>query len=175
VNNKKWRNAVSLFKSYYLITLVTYQCSQRTPNVKINFFMFDWSTYKTFVLNRRWKRNSLKIMIFVNVCSTWSVVQIKTRFETSITRIDVYCVCMFLPSYLITLNVYLCSQWTPNVQIKNFMFDWSILRLFVLNTAWKRDSLQMMIFVTVCSTWRMSQLKKHFQTWITRNDINGVN
>jgi hypothetical protein len=34
---------------------------------------------------------------------------------------------------------YLCSQWTSNVQIKYFMFDWSIYRLFVLNRSWNRD------------------------------------
>jgi hypothetical protein len=30
--------------------------------------------------------------------------------------------------YLITLMAYLCSQWTPNVQMKYFKFDWSICR-----------------------------------------------
>jgi hypothetical protein len=36
---------------------------------------------------------------------------------------------------------YLCSQWEPNVQIKYFMFDCSIYRLFVLNRGCKLDSL----------------------------------
>jgi hypothetical protein len=169
----KWRN-VFFFNLSYLIPLKAYLRSQRTPNVKIIYFIFDWSIYRTFVLNRRWKRDSLQVMIFVKVCSTWSMVQIKTRSETSIIRNDVYGVCMFHLSYLITLNAYLCLQRTRNVQNKYFMFDWSIYRIFVLNKGWKRDSLQMMIFVIVCSTWRMVQLKNRFQTWITTNDINDV-
>jgi hypothetical protein len=46
----------------------------------------------------------------------------------------------FYFTYLITLMAYLCSQWTPIAQIMNFMFNWSIYRLFVLNSSWKRDS-----------------------------------
>jgi hypothetical protein len=57
---------------------------------------------------------------------------------------------LFNPDYWITLMDYLCSQWTPNVQIKCFMFYWSIYRLFALNRRWKRDLLQMMIFVNIC-------------------------
>jgi hypothetical protein len=49
------------------------------------------------------KRDSLQIMIFVNVCSTWSMVQLKTRFELSITRNDVNGVSLIHLSYLITL------------------------------------------------------------------------
>jgi hypothetical protein len=36
---------------------------------------------------------------------------------------------------------YFCSPWTPNVEIKYYMYDWLIYGLFVLNTGWKRDSL----------------------------------
>jgi hypothetical protein len=137
-------------------------------------FMFVRSIYRLFVLNRSSKRDSLQMMIFVNVCSTWSMVQLKTRFETSITRNDINCVSMFNLCYLITLMTYLWSQRTQNVQFKYFMFDCSIQRLFVLNTCWKRDSLQMMIFVNVCSTWSMVQLITRFGTSVTRNDVNGV-
>jgi hypothetical protein len=73
-------------------------------------------------------------------------------------------------SYLITLMVYLRSHWTRKFQNKYFMFGWSIYRLFVPNTASKRDSFQMMIFVIFCSTWCMVQLKTRFETWISRND-----
>jgi hypothetical protein len=52
--------------------------------------------------------------------------------------------CMFNLPYLITLMAYLCSEWTPKVQSKYFVFHWSIYRLFVLDTVWKRDSLEMM-------------------------------
>jgi hypothetical protein len=82
--------------------------------------------------------------------------------------------CLFHLSYLLTLTVYLCSQWTKNVQIKYFMFDWSIYRLLVLKTGWKRDSLQIMIFVNICSIWSIVELKTGFETWITRNGENGV-
>jgi hypothetical protein len=136
--------------------------------------MFDWSIYRQFVLNSDWELESFQIIVFVCVCSTCSIFQIKTRFETWITRNDVNGVSWFHLSYLITLWAYLCSQNTLNVQIVYFMFDCSIYRLFVPNTGGKIDSLQMMIFVNVCSTWSMVGLKTRFKTWITRNDVNGV-
>jgi hypothetical protein len=81
---------------------------------------------------------------------------------------------LFHLPYLVKHMAYLCSQRTPNVQFKCFMFDWSIYRLLVLNTGWKSDSLQI-IFVNVCMTWDMFELKTRFGTSITRNDVNGVN
>jgi hypothetical protein len=99
---------------------------------------------------------------------------IKTRFESWITRNDVNCVYLFHLSYLITLMAYLCSQRTPKAQIKYFKFDWSIYRLFLLSTAWKPDPLLMTIFVNISSTWSMVQLKTRLDTWIRRNDVNGV-
>jgi hypothetical protein len=153
---------------------MVYLCSEWTLNVHIKYFMFDWSIYRLFVLNSGWKRDSLQLMIFVNVYSTRSIVELKTRFETCITRNDVNGVRWFHLSYIITLKDYLCAQMTSNVQIKYFKFDWSIYRLFVLNTAWKRDSLQMIIFVIFCSTWSMVQLKTRFESCITRNCVNGL-
>jgi hypothetical protein len=113
-------------------------------------FMFDWSIYRLFVLNRSWKPDSLQMMIFVNVCSTWSMVQLKTRFETSITRNVVNCVRLFNFCYLIThvLPVLTTVSIYPNLVFYVWLVD---LRPFVINTAWKLDSLQMMIFVYVCS------------------------
>jgi hypothetical protein len=113
-------------------------------------------------------------MIFVFVCSTWSIFELKTRFETWITRNDVNSVCLIHFPYLIILMASLCSQRTPNVQIKFFMFDRSIYRSFVPNTCWKHDSLQMMIFVNVISSWSIDEIKTRFETWITRNDVNGL-
>jgi hypothetical protein len=127
--------------------------------------MCDWSIFTLFLLNRGWKPDSLQIMIFVYVCASWVIFELKTRFEKWITGNDVIGVRLFYPSYLITLMAYLCSQWTPNIQN---------IRLFVLKMGWKFDSLQMMIFVNVCSTWSMVQLKTRFKTWITLNDLNGV-
>jgi hypothetical protein len=133
--------------------------------------MFDCAIYRLLVLNRGWKSDSHKLMIFVYVCFIFSILELKTRFETWITRIVVNVVNTFHLSYLITLTTYLYSQWSPNVQIKFFMFDWSIYILFVLNSGWKRDSLQMMIFVCVCSTCSVVELKTRFETW---NEVNGV-
>jgi hypothetical protein len=47
-------------------------------------------------------------------------------------------------------------------------------RPFVVNTGWKLDSLQMIIFLYVCSTFSVGELKKRFETWIARNKVNGV-
>jgi hypothetical protein len=162
-------NGVRLFHLSYLITLVAYLRSHWTSNVQIMYFMFDSSIYSLFVLNTAWKRDFFQMMRFINICSTCSMVQLKTRFETWKTKNDVNGVSLFHISYLITLMV-----WTQNFQIKYFMFDWSIYILFVLNRAWKRDSLQIMIFVYISSTWIIVELKTRFETWITRNDVNGV-
>jgi hypothetical protein len=127
-----------------------------------------------FVLNSGWERDSLKIVIFLYVCPTCSVVNLKTRFETWKARNDVNGVSLFHLSYLITLMAYLCSGWTPNAQIKYYMFHWSIYTLFVLNRAWKHDFLQIMKFEYSGSTWSIVELKTRFDTWITRNDVNGM-
>jgi hypothetical protein len=114
-------------------------------------------------------------MIFVNVWSKWSMFQLKTRLEPWITRNDVKgVVSLWQLSYVITLMANLCSRTTPNFEIKYFMFDWLIYRLFVLNRGWKLDFLQMMIFVYVSTTWGIVELKTRFETWITRNDVNIV-
>jgi hypothetical protein len=153
---------------------MAYLCSQRTPNFKIRYFIFDWSIYRLFVLNRSWKVVSIQIMVFECVCSTWGIVELKTLFETWITLNDVNGVSLFHLFYLIILTAYLCSQWTPNVQINYFMFDWSVYRVFVLNRRWKRDSLQIMLLVYVCSKCRIVELKTRFETLIIWNDVNGV-
>jgi hypothetical protein len=84
LNNKKWRVRCKFVHISYFLTLIACLCSQRTPNIQIKYFMFDWSVYNIFVLNKSWKRESLQMMIFVNVCSSWSIVLLKTFFETSI-------------------------------------------------------------------------------------------
>jgi hypothetical protein len=151
-------NGVSLFRLSYLLTLMAYLCSQRTQKVQMKYFMIDWSNYRLFVLNTAWIRDSIQ-MIFVNVCSTWSMVELKTRFETWLTKNDVNGVSLFYLSYLTTLMAYLCSQRKPNVQNMFFIFDWSIYGLLVLNTAWKRDFLQIIIFVYICFTCGMFEVK----------------
>jgi hypothetical protein len=122
------------------------------------------------VLNRGWKRDSLQMMIFVYVCSTWCIVVIRTRFETWITRNDVNGVSLFHLSSLITFMDYVCSQRTANAQINYFIFDWSKYTLFVLN-GWKRYSLQIMIFVYVYSAWSIVELKTRFETWMSSKHL----
>jgi hypothetical protein len=167
-------NGVSLFHLSYLITLMVYLCSQWKPKIQIKYFNVDWSIHGLFVLRIGWKNDSLQIKIFVHVTSTWSIVELKTRYETWITRNYVNGVSFFHLSYLITLMASLCSQWTPNDLINFIMFDWSIYRLFVLNKGWKHDSQQIMIFVYACSTWDIVELKTRFETWITRNVLNSI-
>jgi hypothetical protein len=113
-------------------------------------------------------------MLFVHICSTWSIVELKARSETWISRNDESGKSLVHFSYLMSLMVYLRSQRTPNVQMKYSMFDRSIYRLLVLNRGCKRDSLQIMIFVYVCSTWGIIELKTRFETWITKNVENGA-
>jgi hypothetical protein len=153
-----------------VLTHRVYFSSETTPNFQMHYFMFDWSIYRLFVLNSGWKCVPLQMMIFLIICSTWSMVELKTRIEAWITRNDVNVVRFFHLLYLITLRAYLCSQRTPTVQINYFMFDWSIYRLFVLNNSWKHDSLQIMLFVYVSTTWSIVELETRFEAWITRND-----
>jgi hypothetical protein len=89
VNNNKLRKWCQFFHLFYLITILAYICSQWTPSFQIKYFMFDWSFYRLIELNTGWERDFLQMKIFVNVCSTWSMVEFKTRFETWITINDV--------------------------------------------------------------------------------------
>jgi hypothetical protein len=71
---------------------------------------------------------------------------------------------LFILSYLITLMAYLCSQWTRNAQMKYFLFDWSICRPFSPNND-----------IRICLLdIRHSWTKTRLETWIKRNDVNGV-
>jgi hypothetical protein len=167
-------NGVNLVHLSYLITPMACLSSQRSPIVKIKYFMLDCSIYILFVLNTGWKRDSIQMLIFVKVCTTWRLVQLKTTFETSITRNDIYGLSLFHLSYLITLKAYLCSQRTPNFQIRFFIYAWSIYRQFVLNRGWKPDSFQIMILGYVCSTCSVVELITRFETWKGRNLSNGV-
>jgi hypothetical protein len=167
-------NGVSLFHLSYLITLMAYIGYQRTTNVQIKYFMFHSSICRIFVPSRAWKSDSFQIIIFVYVCSAWGIFELKMRFESWKKKNDVNGECLFHISYLITLMAYLCSQCTPQFHIKYFMFDLSINRQFALNRGGKRDPIQIIIFVYVCSTWGIVELKKRFETWITRKDLNGV-
>jgi hypothetical protein len=135
-------NGVSLFHLSYLITHLIYLCSQMDPVAQINSFKFHWSIYRLFVLNRGWTRVSLqkdirKYLLDIRL----DMRHVRTKNAFWYLNNKKWCKwCLFHISYLIPLLAYLCSQMTPNVQIKYFMFDWSIYSLFVLNRGWKCDS-----------------------------------
>jgi hypothetical protein len=173
LNNKKWHKCCK-FVSHFLYNngLPVLTMDTKYPNQVI--LMFDWTIYRLFLLNTGWKLIHLKIMIFVHVCLSWSILVLKTPFETWITRNDVNGISWIHLYNLITHIAYLCSRLTPNVQIKFFIFDLSNNILFVRNMGWKCYSHQMMILVNVCSTWSMVELKSRFDTRITWNDVNGV-
>jgi hypothetical protein len=100
VNNKKWRKwrkCVSpfLFNNSYDLPVLT--IDTKIPN---QVFYVRLSIYSPFVLNRKWKHDSLQMIIFVNVCSTWRIVELKTCFETWIRRKDVNGVSLFDLCYL---------------------------------------------------------------------------
>jgi hypothetical protein len=105
-------NCVSLFKLSYLIKIIAYLCSQRTPNIQIKYLdLIDLCT-DYFCYIGAGKVSLYKMVLFVYECSRWSIVQLKKRFETWITRNDVNGVSLFHLSYLITLMAHLKSQRT---------------------------------------------------------------
>jgi hypothetical protein len=112
-------------------------------------------------------------MIFVYVCSTWGIVDRKTRFETWITRKDVIGVSLSHLPYLITLKAYLCSQRTPNVQIKYFVW---LVDLQIICSKHGLDTWFSPIDdIRKCSfDMKNSWTKTRFETWITRRDVNVV-
>jgi hypothetical protein len=147
--------------------------SQRTPKVQIKYcvWLVDLHTICAKHSMDTWFSSIDDIRkCLLDIKHGWT----KTHFETWITRNDVIGVSSVHLPYLIILTAYLCSQWTPNVQIKKFMYDWSIYRPFVQNRGWIPDSLQIIIFVYVCSTWCIVELETLFDSWITRNDRNGI-
>jgi hypothetical protein len=152
VNNAKWRKWCK-FVSPFLFNN-TYGPPVLTMGTKLsNQEFYDW-----LMLNRAWKRGSLQIMIFVYLLDRRLCWTKYTFWDVN----DIIGVSLSHLSYLITHMAYPWPQRTPNVQIKYFMFDWLIYRLFELNTTFKNNSVQMMIFVNVCSKWSMVYIKDAF-------------
>jgi hypothetical protein len=147
VNNHKWRKWFKfvlpiLSNNNYgfpVLTIVT-----KSPN---QFFLLSLVDLQTICAKYGLETCFVQMMIFVDISSPWIMVEQKTHFEERISANDVNSVSLFQLPYLITLMDYLRSQWKSNVQIKFFMFDWSIYRLFVLNRGWKRENLQIMIYL----------------------------
>jgi hypothetical protein len=111
VNNKKcrkWFKFVTpfLFNHSYGLPVIT--MDTKCPNQVFYVWLVD---LQTICAKYGLKCNSLQMMKFVNICSTWSMVLMKTRFETWLTRNDVSLFHLF---YLLTFMAYLCSQRSPN-------------------------------------------------------------
>jgi hypothetical protein len=133
VNNKKWRKwykfvSPILFNNTYGLRVLTIdtKCTKYVFYVKLVELQNIFAKYGLetwFVPNDDIRKCFLDIKHG----------RTKTHLETWIKRYDVNGVSLFHLSYLITLTVYMCSQLTPNVRIKYFMFDLSIYRKFVLN------------------------------------------
>jgi hypothetical protein len=114
LNYKKWRKMCKfvlliLFKN--ISGLPVLRMGTKCPNQVFYVWLVD---LQTIALNTG--RNVIRSKWWYSyVCSTFSVVELKTRFETWITRNDVNDVNLFLFSYLITLMLYMCSGWVSSV------------------------------------------------------------
>jgi hypothetical protein len=166
-------NDVSSFHLSYLINLMAYLYSQRTPNVQIKFLMFDGSIYRLFVLNGGWKRDSFQLMIFECLLVMRHIWTKSAFWDQNNKKWRKWC--QFASPFLFQ-NSYGLPVLTNDFKCPNHVYYvWLVdLQTFVLNRAWKRDSLQIMIFVYVCSTWGVVELKTRFETWKARNDVNGA-
>jgi hypothetical protein len=157
VNNKKWLKWCKFVSDFFLITLMAYLCSQRTQNIQIKYFMFDWSIYRLFVLNTGWNVNLSKWWYSIMLVrhehgwtknAFWNVINKKWRNGCK------------LVSPFLSNNTYGLPVLTKDTKCpSHFLFYWSIYILIVLNTGWKRDSLQIIIIVYICFTWRMFETK----------------
>jgi hypothetical protein len=166
---------VVIWSNFILIILLAYLCSQKTPYVQIKYFIFDWSIYILFVLNRGWKHdppnNDMRICL-LDILPSWT----KNAFsDVNNKKWNKRCKFVLPFSYNNTYGLPVTTMDTKCPNQVFLLFDWSIYRLCVLNTGWKPHSLQLTIFVSVCSTWNKVEQKTRFETWITRNVVNGVN
>jgi hypothetical protein len=126
---------------------MAYLCSQRAPNIQIKYFMFDWWIYRLFALNKTLKRNSVQMMIFVNVCSTWSLVYIKDTFwYVSNKRWRKWC--KFVSTFSFN-NTYGLPVLTMDTRCPNQLFYvWLVdLHTICAKLCLETFSLQIMIFV----------------------------
>jgi hypothetical protein len=118
-NNKKWHkwckiNSPFSYNNTYGLPVLTMDtgCTNQV------FLIFDWSIYRTCVLNTGWKRESLQLMIFVNVCTSWSKVELNTRFETWITIVS-----PFLFNYSYGLPVFTMDTKCPSQVFHVWLVD----------------------------------------------------
>jgi hypothetical protein len=146
VNNKKWLKwsklvSTLLFNNTYCLPVLT--VDTKCPNQVLYVWLVN---LHTICPKYGMETCFVQMMIFVDICPPWSMVELQTRLEEWISTNAINGVSLFHLSYLITLMVYFCSEWKTNVEIKYFIFDWSIYRLFVINRVSKRYSLHIMIF-----------------------------
>jgi hypothetical protein len=126
------------------------------------------------VVNRCWKCDPFQIMIFVCVCSSWSIVKLKTRFETWIIINDANCVNLF-HSFLFN-NSYGLPVFTKDTKCPNQVF---YVWLDDLQNIWAKFGLETCLSpnndIRICLLdMRHIWTKNAFWTWITRNEVNGV-
>jgi hypothetical protein len=140
-----------------------------------NHVFYVWlDKLQNICAKKGWKLDSFETIIFVNVCSTWSIIELNTHSETWMTRNDLNDIILFLLSYLISLMAHNGHQ-TSKSSIWYLIGRSTDYRVFVLIRGSKLDSLEIMIFVHITTTWTTVELETRFETWITRNDVNGVN
>jgi hypothetical protein len=103
--------------------------------------------------------------------STWSMVHLKVRFETSVTRNDVNGVSLFNLCYLITLLSYTTEIKCPNQVFYVWLVDLkSICAKYGLETCFTpNDDIRKCLLVMMHGS-----IENACGTSITRNDVNGV-
>jgi hypothetical protein len=113
------------------------------------------------------------MMIFVYIYSTSSVAEPKTRMESWNARNDVSGVYCF---HLLFNNCFGLAVSTMGTNCPSQVFYvWLVdLQSICAKYRLEHDSLEIMILVYVCSTSSVVELKTLFETWIARNDVNGV-
>jgi hypothetical protein len=130
VSYMKWRKCskfVSLFLFNNTYGLPVLSMNTNGPNQVFYVWLVDTQTICANWGLETWHfRNNYICICLLDRKYCW----VKTRFETWITRNDVRGICLFNLPYWITPMAYLCSRRKRNVQIKYFLFHWSIYRIF---------------------------------------------
>jgi hypothetical protein len=124
------------------------------------------------VLNRDWNRYSPKndiCICLLDMQPSW----IKNSFW-DVNKKKWHNWCKFVSHFLYNNGLAVLTMDTKSPNQVFLMFDWKINRPFLLNSGWNLNYLQIKIFVHVCSAWSIFELKIPYETWITRNDVNGV-
>jgi hypothetical protein len=108
------------------------------------------------------------MILFVHDWSTCNIVELKTHFENLIARIEVNSENTFHLSYLITLLALdmklTCAPHGHQLSKSSILCFIGRSTTYVLNTCLKREFFHMMIFVNVCSTCSVVEIKTRYET-----------